>query len=243
MTAIAVCFDPLAGIVFGSDGSSQDTEGRYMGPVGKTILMPEFGAMLMWRGMGLFGHMLRLKMAIEPGQVASFDDLRRELPALSRQMFDEAAPAVAEPQSVAVVLGGWSAERQRFEVVRFGSHERQIGGEGALTVKPWEVIDLPRGWVAPGPTSEGRARIGVDLDAALPGAAWCAAAICAARQSIDPNGPPEDECVVGAYIQITTLTPGRVASEIVHTWPDVVGERIDRDRGEMAPSFLKESAP
>jgi hypothetical protein len=30
-----------------------------------------------------------------------------------------------------------------------------------------------------------------------------------------------------------------MATEIVHRWPDVIGERIDRDRGEMIPGFLK----
>ena len=67
--------------------------------------------------------------------------------------------------------------------------------------------------------------------------------LCAARFSSAPDETAISAAFnfnIGSFVQLTILRRDSIQSQIVHRWPDVVGEKIDPMRGEAIPGFLRQ---
>lgn len=177
-------------------------------------------------------------------RINGFDDVLTVLPGLARLVHADLLTTGGYVQSFSLMIGGYSEERGRFETYSLRDRDFDRGYEGAPEIQPaFTLAPLPAIHFAPMP-SEGAQRA-ADMDdfttGAHDGPSLAVRAICAAR--LDRNGsvecPADEDHSVGAFVQLTILSKGRIDSNIVHRWPDPVGEPINPSRGELLPVWLR----
>jgi len=240
MTAIAI-YRSQDSIVFASDGASYDpSNGAFTGCTSKVALMPEWSCVIAQRGAGGFLALLRARLGPE---VVDFDDLLDRLPTHTRGLHADFVARGYPYPNVSLFIGGWSEARERFETYTLRSRDISLpnaeGGE-PFSIEAFKLAPLPEFHAAPYPTEELFERFGAGTNALpMTAADLTLRTVCAAR-ALRCAPSEEDKCeyVVGGFLQLTILKRNEIASEIVHRWPDPVGEKIDPTRGEPLPAFL-----
>lgn len=159
---------------------------------------------------------------------ASFDDVRRDAPAIFAAI-DALMETVLPGAKYEMMLAGWSHERNRGEVVFHATHGNipesfNQSGPTLLTntlfVRGQELdcllhIGLPENeWTGFDPVAHGipafeRARaFSVDLTCG--------------REDM-----PLEGYSVGGFVQCVTITADSVRNEVIHEWPDEIGRKIE----------------
>ncbi len=240
MTALAIIRSDRA-VVIASDGACHDPNSGLLTACGsKVAFLPECSCIIGQRGAFGVGDVMRYRLAA----CRDFDDVLLQAPAQLEAVFDEHEELTQFTPHATLFIGGWSVERTRFETYRISTREKRTGDKAAgpeQVVAPYTLEPLPEGYSAPMPAQQqlDQLQINWDLESLQEDCFLALKLICAARIS-----PPTDDdelgiyYSVGGFLQLTVLTRDRITSEIVHRWPDPLGEKIDPSRGELCPAFL-----
>lgn len=217
-----------------SDGAFCDNTGIVceIGP--NAFALPHLPAALAIRGSTHFMPFLVHRLSRE---CRSLEDLLAKLVRTAREVhlsfpmaFGTLAYGTIEPD-FDIVITGWSKARAATGSYLVSSHDRVVAP--GLTAGAWQLVELPEILIAPPiaekqisatgwkvPYSAASFRPEVD---AIP-------LLYAQRQSrreLDPRfGVTGFAHVVGGFIQLTSVSPNGVNSEILHWWHDAVGRRI-----------------
>lgn len=239
------------GIVIATDGIAYDGQGIVVAHVSKVALMPEWSCAFAVRGAGVVPTMMLFglsKLATLGFNIAGFDDFLSFLPAAAEEVHKAllSDPTQSYPQ-FSMMIGGYSEAHGRFESysLRSRDFEYPIGDE--IHQQPaYTLAPLPSTHFAPTPSPEACAAVGLyqrgpDDPPEAP-QVTAIRGVCAAR--LDKGSLPGDEVnedySIGGFVQLTTILRDSVTSEIVHRWPDVIGEKLDPTRGEKLPAFLRD---
>jgi hypothetical protein len=231
MTAINVIRQSCAVHIL-SDGVFCNSEGVIceLGP--NVFALPHLPAALAVRGPTQFMPFLVHRLGRE---CRSFDDL------LSRVVPVALEVHLSIPMTLGfgdvrpdfdLVIVGWSSERSRtesFVVMRQRRIDRDEPGNHA-----WRLIELPAVLIAP-PIDMAKVRY---LKWQVPSSAEAfqpdtdgTKLLEAQRLSqlpLNPQAPNESRAyLVGGFVQLTTVSSRGVNSNVLHRWPDRVGQRIE----------------
>lgn len=245
MTAIAIVRG-AEGLAFATDGLAIDVTGRAAAVVSKAALFPEWSCVFANRGSAM--ATARMQNALQrlaysgACRIGGFDDVLALLPELSGALHAEILREGAVYPNFSFMIGGYSAERDRCESYSLRSQEFAYhDGVQDLVQAPYTLAELPAMHFAPTPTRESAIAAGMrPPDQPLEdGVHMAVRAICAAR--LDQGATTDDPAEmhhVGGFVQLTTLFRDRLTSEIVHRWPDPLGEMVDPRRGDLLPGWL-----
>ena len=220
-------------VTIGSDGAVCDLDGRLISLASKVVLLPEYGCVIGYRGAGGFHRFLG--NAIDACPAENFEDLAAALPDVMRATWEWFRSVFPDHpgKSFAIAIAGWSAQREKFELYRSGSAERQIEGI-AEEAKPFEIVPIENDlYCAPLPQREQIERLGITFETSGPEddmglAIKIIAANRASRhRSLDDPEAGAPQHNVGGFIQLTTLFAGGISTQIVHRWRDRMGELIE----------------
>jgi hypothetical protein len=238
MTAIAVM--PTADrLVIASDGAVCSPKGgTLLGLASKTVLIPEWSCVFVQRGAGGFAHALYMSV----GWRRDFDDMLTVIGEASESLHEQYIDQYQNDCHWSMVIVGWSTARARPEMYFLRSREyemlnTQTGAHDVIA--PYQLHETWSLHAAPMPSSGLREQFGIDIAKAAdldPVEATCRL-VAAARHQPNNEFCEDAECIIGGFIQSTVLTRDRITTEIVHRWPDIIGERIDPTRGEASPVF------
>jgi hypothetical protein len=132
-----------------------------------------------------------------------------------------------------LVIAGWSKSRGVAASYLVSSRDRVVAP--AVTADAWQVLELPEVLIAP-PVGENYVtssgwKVPDSAEAFRPDTDGLPLlqAQRLSRLELDSRrfGKPDYAHVVGGFIQVTSVTPQGVNSEILHWWPDKVGRRIE----------------
>lgn len=233
--AFAVC---SASVVVACDGAAYDPQTVRLGAVRSKIeTLAHLSAFVGVVGIGEFEILLR---SFRGDHVLTYDDLIDDLPRACRAAYQCCLDnGMTDGEIEAnVVAGGWSDRNQRWEGCRIATRSLKdlaAGGTGAA----FEPMTL-KSYLTPGPSDKAAAAVGFDPhDIGRDPVRYCVHAICAARQM---SGEQDEDrphlYAAGAFIELTTIEREAVKSQIVHRWPDRLGEPINSKAGDPIPSWF-----
>lgn len=224
MTALTV-FRHSDAVHIVSDGTMQGMSGAAIGSVSKVWPIPHLSAAVAMRG----GPIMLPVMSFALQTAATFDDLRNEVAALARRVFDE--------WRVVLEQSPFSAD---FDLAVAGISERDgpasylVCNHNRYGVKPWTVVDLGPCALLPG-------------GPAVMDEFWKAYPAGTSSQALDPerdglrilemqqrheleaafemvDGTPLP-MRIGGFAQLTTVRRDAITTKIIHRWPDEAGNR------------------
>ena len=247
MTAIAIVRTE-GGIAFATDGIAYDQRGHTAAIVCKTALFPEWSCVIANRGSALATARMQfgLQRLAYSGvrHLTGFDDVLAVLPDASRVLHEEILREQNSYPNFSFMIAGYSAQRDRFESYSLRSRDfsYEIGGKNMLQ-PAYTLGELPAMHFAPTPSKESAARVGMPApgEPILSAESLAIQAICAARldRGATPDAPMDEDYSIGGFVHLTTLHRTGIASEIVHRWPDVIGQPINPHREELLiPAYL-----
>ena len=246
MSALVVAIN-ADGIIAACDGACYQHEtGAISAFVSKIILLPEYGALIGWTGVGNFGPALRWEIN---QAISSFDDLVNRFEAVCKHIHGEMFGDNLGPMTeVSCVIAGWSEARRAYEGYRLVSYEKQSIGfsnERSIAREPFKSVPLPAAiWSSFSPTKmddfglNPPAEDEETLDVAI-------RLVCAARADSgwlkDKDGTGDNRLyMAGGFVQVAVLQQYHVQSWIAHRWPeDTVGHRVDPSKGAPLPPWLE----
>lgn len=242
MTAIAMVRGN-DGVAIATDAATYELDGRLQHLMSKVALIPERNCVISARGAaGLTG---RLAEAVRH-QTFDFDDVLALLGWEAKKLLDEWREWIkprTEPKHIDLHIAGWSSARERYETYILCSGEKiQTDVNGVLMpLAPWSLTPVPSMFASPLPDAEVARRFGLDYDKFSNGYDAAARIVCAVRSESRAfhEGAAAMGCIAGGWLQMTILKRDFVSTEIIHRWPDVIGEPIDPTRGEPLPKFLR----
>lgn len=226
MSAI-LAFVKKNGVMFYTDGASYGEYGSLGCVSQKAEVMLHMPCIMATRGSCQFGNSLRFVR--DTFQLSGFDDLVDALPRFLRIATD-AAPQFGHEINLSVLLGGWSRRSESWELYR-----GFVGGEAPdqLDERSFEVIKITAGYLLePEPPHElltARGLLGDDgLDLRDGDAAIIRYMECQreTKFKFGRGGHRGEGCVVGCFVQKTTLTQDEATTAIIHEWPDEVGKLL-----------------
>lgn len=221
MTAIN-CIRGLNAIYVLTDGASYDGDGVLQHIGQKVIVLPWLRAVIAARGPAeMFAA---IGVHIQANMPTSFDELVECLP---QAVLD--IQSLVERSGTEVMLAGVSFGRNAFEsYVMYTSEGSQYrGASGAIeTAEPFTMIPLPTVVAAPSLDPAQQAEFGLQQVSPETFNPYVhGPAILQAQRRTKVQGQPY-ECAVGGFILLNTITQYGVNSEIIHSWPDKIGEVI-----------------
>lgn len=231
MTALFMARMP-DGIVAAADGAFYDHEGKLAGIATKLILMPAHDCIISLQGPYFFHPELRIRLHQVQG---GFDGILNLIVETMRAIHGDYANEYGFSRAFALLIGGYSATRGRWETYWINSEPYEEGSEH----EPYEAWELTLAfatvWV-PGYGREAALSAGLDPEKPLNAQGLAPAEIgirvvTAGRfQPIPIHGDAENGCCqVDGFIQVAHLCRGEAQTAIVHRWPDVIGERMRPD--------------
>jgi hypothetical protein len=254
MTAITIVRGDNA-IAIASDGAAYDDTGKLIQIVPKVDLFPDLSLVTASTGSGLALNAFRNLLFWHNPLPLNFDEVLIAAPGISLKMMDfikhHGAPST---HKFSLYLCGWSNERQRTESYGIKSYDWPgvVDSAGkAFTAPAFTLVPLPAIHCAPRPPADIAGQFGIKVpgvnltEMPAEGTSYALAAVASCRFAMggaDHEIAQADPFVcVGGFLQLTTLAREHIASQIVHRWPDVLGERMDMNRGadhEKAPLWL-----
>jgi hypothetical protein len=238
MTALAVVCREDA-IVMASDGALVDESGIVVGRRSKVTLFPSASTIIGFRGHCELADVFLPTLH----SCVNFDGIlfvAGELLKITIATFNaRKADRGDEPVYGSFLIGGYSVQRDGFEIYRLGSREHATVGQP--TIPPFTLAPLSGVYAAPAPSPEACSRFGVTWNGSTleDDSHLVLRLISAARsEQHEPFGGGKLVRDVGAFLQLTVLKQGMVDSRIVHAWPEAPGEKIDPTRGDALPAFL-----
>lgn len=240
MTAFAV-MPSVDRIVIASDGAvCSPNDFSLLGFASKVVLIPEWSCVFAVRGTAGFAQSLYMNL----GWRRDFDDMLTVICDASQSLHAQYVDHYKVGSHWSMMIAGWSTARAQAEMYLLRSREYKMINmqTGELDViAPYKLYGTWSLLAAPMPDSELRQKFGIDLTKAAeadPVGLTCRL-VAAARWQADNEFSDGDVCMIGGFIQSTVLMRDRITTEIVHHWPDPIGEKIDPTRGEPLPAFLK----
>lgn len=246
MSALAIV--RTDGMVFiASDGAAYDSEtGNLMAVVSKVAMMPEWSCIFANRGMGGATAVMQAELqlaAVRGETIRDFDDVLDRIPALAERMHRDALATPGAPTAhFSFLIGGYSERRHQVE-------SYTVRTRPVLDRPAFDLIALPEVHLAPYPSLEAAARVGITrpqemehgLDADPADYAMRAVAACRLDRETDGAEGAPGIHYVGGLLQLTSLARGAALSRIVHRWPDPICEPIDAARGDLLPTWPEEN--
>jgi hypothetical protein len=238
MTAIALITSD-DGIVVASDGAIVGPNDILIAHGSKVVLAPEWSCVLANRGVVGFASALKSHIGAAPDFDAVLECTRDEV----RLVYEEFKNISPENHHATVYLAGWSERRKAYETYRVSTREHRVvdRAAGEDRILPAFTLDpLPTAFAAPGPSDDHVKQFSIPCESKSleEDAIWAMKIICAARQSgSDDSGPRVWH--IGSFLQLTVIKRLSIVSNVVHCWPDPMGEKIDPRRGELMPAFLR----
>lgn len=236
MTAIFMARMP-DGIIAASDGAFYGQDGTLTGVVSKLVLMPEKACVVTLQGPYFYHVALRAGL----GEAIDFDGVLGRIVDLTANAWLAAANEYGYSRAFAMLIGGFSEARQRWETYWLNSEPWEAGGMQE-PYEAWELTPAMATAWTPGYGREACAAVGMDPDQPLGeqgmGCAEIAVRIiCAARQQRIPIHGDEANgtCQVGGFVQLAQINRGSAWTEIAHRWPDVIGARLNPMSGPARP--------
>jgi hypothetical protein len=237
MTAV-VCFRKKDCIVFYSDGAAYSpTDATLVCGHQKTDIILHQPSLLVTQGSCWISarHLFYL-ISLRP----SFDDamasIAKDLHGIGVQAFRS-----GRELNYGVLLGGWSERTQSFELYRtwIGGKSPDDLEEGSL-----EIEKIASHKIDPDPDRGLLEERGIIKDGVLDLRAGDADVIklmqCQRETPHHFSRSSFDEgckgCIVGSFIQKTVLTRDAATTEIIHRWPDKVGEKLGIAGAALAAS-------
>jgi hypothetical protein len=131
-----------------------------------------------------------------------------------------------------IVAVGWSKARDAPASYLVSSQDRPVAQ--GLAAKAWELVELPDVLIAPPIAEKQISAVGWNVPYSpesfrpdVDGVALLKAQRLS-RRELDPrSGMRGQVYVVGGFIQLTTVSSHGVNSDVLHSWPDTVGRRIE----------------
>ncbi|GEP09281.1 hypothetical protein [Methylobacterium gnaphalii] len=233
-------------VAIASDGAAYDDEGRLRQIVSKVELIPHCSLVLASTGSQLASYNFRDLLFWHPEPPSTFDGVLEIAPDLSRSVMDYVEEqGASSTRKFSLYFAGFSESRGRPETYAIKSYDWPDvpGPDGVLRTAPaFTLVPLPAIHCTPLPSVELAEGFGITVPGVnmteMPedGVRYAMATVAANRFAF---GGPDAElagedpfCCVGGFLQITTIARSHVSSQIVHRWPDVIGERMDITRGE-----------
>lgn len=210
-----------------TDGATYTQGGIYFLPMQKSDIFLPQTALVATRGSGRAGMIFKFLAS----ETASFDEIVSKLPTFLSQASIEGLK-IGDPVNLSAHVAGYSEAHGAFQAFWSFVRREEDGdlAEGSLKVEPIASVH-----VDPWPGVEELSATGLLNDGvvSISGEDDFLAIIEAVRRTTFPFGPGHDGegCIVGGFIQRTTLTLDSATSDIIHRWPDVVGELL-RVRGD-----------
>ncbi len=220
------------GVVFYTDAACYDQAGVVGQFRQKADISIHLPAIIATRGSARAGEVLKFLMS----NLNTFDELVIQLPGLMSEASVNGLLA-GEPINLMAITGGFSGERQKWEL-----YEMLISGEsitqldeGSLKLRPVESVQI-----TPRPSDDALGDLGL-LDAGVlrlrgNDDGEFVRVMEAARRT-ECHLHPSSElkgCIVGGFVQKTVLTQNEAWTSIIHHWPDRIGEMIDPWRDDSA---------
>lgn len=227
MTAYIVLAYPDHVTVY-ADGATYDEHGIYRAPHFKVDVMPHIDALVVTRGSGAMGMVLKQRL----GTYQSFSDLKVMMHV---ELLGAAADAHAMGDDInleVIVAGIPDGDRPPEIYSTFISGDSLLDrDEGSL-----EVNDRGQFYATPGLRPEEYASAGLPEMETSGTAEEFYTAYMEAMRAIPRQMHRASElvgCNVGGFVSKTVLYRGMSATSIIHRWPDVIGEPLNG----FEPSF------
>ncbi|KQP19258.1 hypothetical protein [Methylobacterium sp. Leaf100] len=243
-------------VTIASDGAGYEAgTGILMTHVSKVEMMPECSCIFASRGMGGASaamHNAFRQLSARGAQIVTFDDVLDLFPELASELFREASATKAEGADephFSFMIGGFSEDRERYESYTLRTRPfSALDATGKfIDWPPYSLIPLPDIHLAPSPTLESAAKVGITRPQELQSGyeihpqhyALKAVAACRLDREQDEVEGTAGIHFVGGMLQMTTVQREAVFSQVVHRLPDPIGEPIDPSRGQLLPQFLQ----
>lgn len=259
MTAITIVRGSDA-IAIASDGAAYEDDGTLRQIVSKVELMPNLSCVIGGTGSQLASKYFRDLLFWLPIPPVDFDGVIDIAPTLCEQVYgyvqEYGAPST---RKFTLFFCGWSESRGRLETYAIKSREWENvpNLEGEIgTAPPFTLVPLPEIHCAPAPEPTIAEQFGITVpgqnmvERPENGIEYAMRAVVSCRfclGGMDMKEALEDPyCCVGGFLQITTVTRDAIVSQIVHRWPDVIGERMDVMRGgpnDYYPLWMRPPEP
>ena len=226
MTAIAVIKTSSAAYMF-TDGAALDAAGALQFSCSKVLILPHLKLAMAVRGNMHVGLGLMSSIGCRFGQ---FDELRPSIVAVLRELANNTTLEFWKKQCghgadrFDITFAGWS-DKNGPECFFVTNVDRGIPSAPPWTYIPWEgAAALPADHHVSAILSEVSEETFIpELDGIR--------LVGAQRKVLEPhglNGVPT--CIVGSFIQLTTVTKSEISSRIIYRWPnDRIGERLRAD--------------
>jgi len=222
MTAINVIRQKAAVHIL-TDGAAYSEAYDFAFGISKIWPLPHLNAAVAVRGPALFAALAAHVIAMSG---TTYDEMKNCAGAALREampQFGDLGGLCSHGPDFEVIVAGWS-ETQGADSYIVGSHGYHSG------VAPWTVVPLGEVSLLPGDPEIHHEFVKVfhlgtsaeDLDPARDGLR-----IMQIQRGANikmPNG--KSALIVGAFAQLTTITPGMITTRIVHRWSDVIGHKI-----------------
>jgi len=225
-----------------SDGALYDASGRLVGVKAKAIALPEIPAAIVGRGadaiVGSLAHLAAITspLAVIAGAPNSFDDLMKrieiDLVPRIRSKVEEAGGVPDYAQSELAIAGFSEKIGPTVAVMRTFDLSYDHDEDGIEYLSAWKLYTLPAYWAAGPDISEDVKAMGLSWeDLCRDGLRPYAVDLMEAmrrRKDVNPLVAGDTPMHgVGGHCQYVEITRDDARSEILHVWPDVVGELID----------------
>lgn len=223
MTAIN-CFRLRKSVIVMTDAAYYDTAGVIGAITDKSVAYP--GARTVIAGRGKKGFYDDIVAADLGAGGATFDSLLRSLPGALREIM---ADCEVEGRQE-VLIAGWSSERNQGESYLMFTEAHKVGNGtgGTVPVPAYSLLPLPAFVAAPSPPPALLATYGLlsppagrEISAKIEGVK-----LMEAQRRTLGDYP---YVTVGGFVRAHTITAKGVISQIIHRWPDVVGQPIAND--------------
>jgi hypothetical protein len=222
-----------------ADGAFYHPSGEVVGFTSKMLHLIEHQTVIVCQGPAF---LLRYVYFHTLTNIDGFDQVIKILPGLLRHAYEQMPAEFGKDIMFYCAVGGYSRERDRFESYYIRSGEQEEAGHYSLPGEQWELMPAPPILAAPWPDPVQEVAFGlVRPEGGEPHALSCGIRIVAAARQIPSTaeyGNREGACYVGGFIEVSALWRNQYTSEIVHRWPDRIGEFIDPQAGEPMPAFL-----
>ncbi|MBR0797629.1 hypothetical protein JQ615_19775 [Bradyrhizobium jicamae] len=224
MTAI-ICLAKSDGIVIYTDGASLDARnGAYLNPCRKAQIFVHQPMIMAARGPMLATSLLEFAC----DKYTTFDAAVDAMPKCAYSAVSQAHGATKAEIGLEVFFGGWSARSRSWEAYRtwlLGDTLDKLD-EGSL-----ELTRIPFLRFAPDPGPEALEQLGVITNGALhlrsdAEIVNLMEGLRATKFYLGSHDAGTKGCVVGAFVQKTSLTANGAKAEIIHRWPDVIGKPL-----------------
>jgi hypothetical protein len=226
MTAI-LCLVQDAGVTIYTDGAAYDEAGLFQMPSQKVQIILHHPSVLAAKGSAYAAQFLKSFMPL----TRSFDDWVASVASHMQNASRLAFELLGDPVNLAAVFGGWSEREQKFQAFYIW-----IAGDDPDTLKEGSLMlnELTQPFVTPSPDkaileSSGLRRNEAGQPIVFDGNEALITYMECQRQTVTRMHPGSDleGCIVGAFIQKTILVRERASTEIIHRWPDKIGEPLN----------------